>query len=262
MKSCSAVFTCILSKYTVYKDFPSPAMSDFSQSSPPTSVPYARTRTHTHTHWQQIQVRMRSGHAMYVTCLKHRLCQTKNIFARCGQRSISCSSWSTCATACKETCMENSRKMMEKYHFQILSVAFDHGKSMNMDEYGTFAESFAAIWSSSSNSTTRDEAADSSSNCLNSNSSKLASLSTDPTVTSTISKRICSQIILPVIFLTFIGHWTIIMSSAICWLPCQEAGSQMLGFSLLSRHPAAPGTVITIKYLLQTLIPLNGESNI
>ena len=42
-------------------------------------------------------------------------------------------------------------------------------------------------------------------------------------------------------------------------MPCQEAGSQMLGFSLLLRHPAAPGTVITIKYLLQILPSVYSE---
>ena len=103
----------------------------------------------TYTHWQQIQVRMRSGHAMYVTCPKHRLCQTEIMFARCGQRSISCCSWSTCATVCKETYMENSRKNDGEIW---RSDTFSRFRSWKIDEYGTFAESFAAIWSSSSNS--------------------------------------------------------------------------------------------------------------
>ena len=154
---------------------------------------------------------------------------------------------------------------MEKYDFQILSVAFDHGIWINLDKYGTFAESFAAIWSSFSSSTTRAEAADScSTNCLNSSSSKLASLSTDSTDPYCYFHRIQTNLLIVHLNYsdTYIGHWTIKVVFCHCWLPCQEAGSRMLGFSLPSRHPAAPGTFITIKYLLQTLPSVNCESNI
>ena len=114
---------------------------------------------------------------------RNSLCQKKIMLVRCGQRSISCCSWSACATACKKGNIYGKwTNMMDKYDFQILSVAFDHGIWINLDKYGTFAESFAAIWSSFSKSITRAEAADScSTNCLNSSSSKLASLSTDST---------------------------------------------------------------------------------
>ena len=78
---------------------------------------------------------MRSGHAMYVTCPKHRLCQTEIMFARCGQRSISCCSWATCATVCKETYMENSRKNDGEIS---LSDTFSRFRSWEIDEYGTF----------------------------------------------------------------------------------------------------------------------------
>jgi len=70
-------------------------------------------------------------------------------------------------TACKrENIYGKWTKLMEKCGFQSLSIK-DYGW---YDGYGAFAESFAANWSSFSNSTTRAEAADScSTNSLNSN---------------------------------------------------------------------------------------------
>ena len=182
----------IRSMYTVYKDFPSPAVSDSSSSSPPTSVPY--------TH---IGGKYRQECVVDLQCMWHARNMDYVGPRSCLSDAARDPSLAAAGLPVQMPARKHTWKMNENDGEIWLSDTFSRFRSCKIDEYGTFAESFAAIWSSFSNSTTRDEAADScSTNCLNSNSSKLASLSThptDPTVTSRYpneSVHIASQLVL------------------------------------------------------------------
>ena len=200
MKSCSGVYTCIqgFSKscsvwffVVICSNFCSlqhaqkwqqiqvrmlsgPAMPlwedglNFDSTCKPLIEALSIEETWHHSDMKQQQIQQVQTASRLKACdPKHRLCQNKIMLVRCGQRSISSCSWSACAAACKrENICGKWTKLMEKCDFQSLSIK-EYGWN---DGYGTFAESFAAVWSSLSNSTTKADFADSCSiNCLNSN---------------------------------------------------------------------------------------------